>query len=164
MKINVKILQGAECNVDVVGGDSVDRLKELVQTHLNISPSNQRLLHRGKTLQDGTLIQEYNLKEGDKLHLVVKKEASPAAAAIVSESTKTTTTTGCIETQTEIEPKVLLEREMTRILKAHYSSDSEVRKVVGAFVKNVEKKLNSLSLDDIERICDRWNSEQVIHF
>ena len=89
----------------------------LFQTHLNISPSNQRLLHRGKTLQDGTLIQEYNLKEGDKLHLVVKKEASPAAAAIVSESTKTTTTTGCIETQTEIEPKVLLEREMTRILK-----------------------------------------------
>ena len=33
MKINVKILQGAECNVDVVGGDSVDRLKELVQVH-----------------------------------------------------------------------------------------------------------------------------------
>ena len=47
---------------------------------------------------------------------------------------------------------------------AHYSSDSEVRKVVGAFVKNVEKKLNSLSLDDIERICDRWNSEQVLQF
>jgi len=168
MKINVKILQGAECNVDVVAGDSVDRLKELVQTHLNISPSNQRLLHRGKTLQDGTLIQEYNLKEGDKLHLVVKKEASPAAVA-VSESTKTSTTsstatTGCIETQTEIEPKVLLEREMTRILKAHYSSDNEVRKVVSAFVKNVEKKLNALSLDDIERICDRWNSEQVLQF
>ena len=31
MKINVKILQGAECNVDVVSDDSVDRLKELVQ-------------------------------------------------------------------------------------------------------------------------------------
>ena len=31
MKINVKILQGAECNVDVLSDDSVDRLKELVQ-------------------------------------------------------------------------------------------------------------------------------------
>ena len=29
--VNVKILQGVECNVDVVSDDSVDRLKELVQ-------------------------------------------------------------------------------------------------------------------------------------
>ena len=57
MKINVKILQGAECNVDVELGDTIERLKELVQAHLNISPANQRLLHRGKTLQDGTLIK-----------------------------------------------------------------------------------------------------------
>ena len=64
MKINVKILQGAECNVDVELGDTIERLKELVQAHLNISPANQRLLHRGKTLQDGTLIKvgpTYNL-------------------------------------------------------------------------------------------------------
>ena len=27
----MKILQGAECNVDVVGADSVDHLKELVK-------------------------------------------------------------------------------------------------------------------------------------
>ena len=57
MKINVKILQGAECNVDVELGDTIERLKELVQAHLNIIPANQRLLHRGKTLQDGTLIK-----------------------------------------------------------------------------------------------------------
>jgi len=167
MKINVKILQGAECNVDVVSDDSVDRLKELVQTQLNISPTNQRLLHKGKTLQDGTLIKEYNLKEGDKLHLVVKKDSTPPAAAAVIEpkpAVTKTSSTGCIETQTEILPRVLLEREMTRILKPHYSSDSEVRKVVSAFVKNIEKKLNALSLDDIERICERWNSEQVIQF
>jgi len=73
MKLSVKILQGAECNVDIVGADSVDHLKELVKVQLNISPSDQRLLHRGKTLQDGTLIQEYNLKEGDKLHLVSRR-------------------------------------------------------------------------------------------
>jgi len=162
MKINVKILQGAECNVDVLSDDSVDRLKELVQTQLNISPTNQRLLHKGKTLQDGTLIKEYNLKEGDKLHLVVKKDSTPPAAATGAVSK--TSSTGCIETQTEILPRVLLEREMTRILKPHYSSDSEVRKVVSAFVKIIEKKLHALSLDDIERICERWNSEQVIQF
>ena len=162
MKINVKILQGAECNVDITADESVDRLKELVQTQLNISPAHQRLLHKGKTLQDGTLVQEYSLKEGDKLHLVVKKDATPPAAA---ETTATAAAnTGCIETQTELLPRVLLEREMTRILRSHYSSDAEVRKVVGVFVKNVERKLNNLSLDDIERICERRNTEQVIQF
>ena len=148
--------------MDITADESVDRLKELVQTQLNISPAHQRLLHKGKTLQDGTLVQEYSLKEGDKLHLVVKKDATPPAAA---ETTDTAAAiTGCIETQTELLPRVLLEREMTRILRSHYSSDAEVRKVVGVFVKNVERKLNNLSLDDIERICERWNTEQVIQF
>lgn len=160
MKINVKILQGAECNVDVLATDSVDKLKELVQEQLSISPSHQRLVHRGKTLSDGSLIQEYNLKDGDKLHLVVKKEASPAVAVVAP----SVPASGTIETQTEIEPRVLLEREMTRILKGHYSTDSEVRKVVSAFVKIIEKKLGNLSLDDIERICERWNNSQVIQF
>ena len=164
MKINVKILQGAECNVDITAAESVDRLKELVQTQLNISPAHQRLLHKGKTLQDGTLVQEYSLKEGDKLHLVVKKDATPPAAAAAETTATAATNTGCIETQTELLPRVLLEREMTRILRSHYSSDAEVRKVVGVFVKNVERKLNNLSLDDIERICERWNTEQVIQF
>ena len=148
--------------MDITADESVDRLKELVQTQLNISPAHQRLLHKGKTLQDGTLVQEYSLKEGDKLHLVVKKDATPPAAAETPATAAANT--GCIETQTELLPRVLLEREMTRILRSHYSSDAEVRKVVGVFVKNVERKLNNLSLDDIERICERWNTEQVIQF
>ena len=34
MKVNVKILQGAECNVDIISADSVDHLKQLVQVGL----------------------------------------------------------------------------------------------------------------------------------
>jgi len=159
----VKILQGAECYVEILPADSVQHLKELVEVQLNISPSNQRLVHKGKTLQDGSLLEEYHLKEGDKLHLVVKKDSSPIASVPVQSQTKKTST-GCIETQTETPVRVLLEREMTRILKPQYKSDSEVRKVVSAFIKNIDKKLNALSLDDIERICARWNTDQVIHF
>lgn len=164
MKINVKILQGAECNVDVELGDTIERLKELVQAHLNIIPANQRLLHRGKTLQDGTLIKDYSLKDGDKVHLVVKKDSTPPASLPVAPVTTVNTNTGCIETQTEVQPRVLLEREMTKVLRSHYNSDSEIRKIVSAFVRNIEKKLGALSLDDIERICERWNNEQVIQF
>ena len=85
MKVKVKILQGAECNVDVTHGDSVETLKvrlkkrdrkkttfqELVKAQLNISPGDQKLMLRGKKLQEGTLLGDYNLREGDRLHLVV---------------------------------------------------------------------------------------------
>jgi len=159
MKVSVKILQGAECNVDVVGADSVDHLKDLVKVQLNICPSDQRLLHKGKTLQDGTLIQEYNLREGDKLHLVVRKGSTPPAT-----NTSTVPSSGCIETQTEPAARDVLEQEMVRLLKPHYNTDSEVKKVVAAFVKIVDKKLLTLSLDDIERICETWNKENILQF
>ena len=72
--------------------------------------------------------------------------------------------TGCIETQTEVLPRVILEREMTKVLKSHYNSDTEVRKIVSAFVRNIEKKLGSLSLDDIERICERLDFTGLLLF
>merc|ERR1711915_757411 len=152
MKVSVKILQGAECNVDVVGADSVDHLKELVKVHLNICPSDQRLLHKGKTLQDGTLIQEYNLREGDKLHLVVKKESTPSESKDIKRPLS-----GCIETQTEPLARSVLETELYKLLKPNCSNDSEVKKLVSAILKNIDRKLSSLSFDDIERICDTWN-------
>ena len=37
MKVNVKILQGAECNVDVTHGDSVETLKVIFYLHCIIS-------------------------------------------------------------------------------------------------------------------------------
>ena len=83
------------------------------------------------------MIQEYNLREGDKLHLVVKKESSPAETKDIKRPIS-----GCIETQTEPVTRNVLEGEMLRLLKPHYNSDSEARKVVAAFVKNIDKKLN----------------------
>ena len=76
--------------------------------------------------------------------------------------TTVNTNTGCIETQTEVQPRVLLEREMTKVLRSHYTSDSEIRKIVSAFVRNIEKKLGALSLDDIERICERLESKVLL--
>jgi len=168
----VKILQGAECNVDVVGADSVDHLKELVKVHLNICPSDQRLLHKGKTLQDGTLIQEYNLREGDKLHLVVKKESTPSESNRVVKKETTPSESkdikrplsGCIETQTEPLARSVLETELHKLLKPNCSNDSEVKKLVSAILKNIDRKLSSLSFDDIERICDTWNKENRLQF
>lgn len=158
MKVKVKILQGAECNVDITHGDSVETLKELVKAQLNISPADQRLLHKGKPLQEGTLLGDYGLREGDRLHLVVKKEASPATGPAQP------TTTGCIETQTEPSSREGLESEVFRLLRPHYGNDGDARKVVGAFMKNFDKKLSCLSLEDIETICESWSREDRLAF
>jgi len=156
MKLKVKILQGAECNVDITVEDSVEKLKDLVKASLNISPGDQRLLHKGKALQDGTSLGEYNLREGDRLHLVVKKDSTPPS--------DTTSTTGCIETQTEVSPSTLLANEVFRVLKGHYSSDTEARRVSTLFCSRLEKRLDCLSLDDIEGVCEGWAREGKLSF
>ena len=46
-----------------------------MKAQLNISPGDQKLMLRGKKLQEGTLLGDYNLREGDRLHLVVSKAA-----------------------------------------------------------------------------------------
>jgi len=163
MKVKVKILQGAECNVDITHGDSVETLKELVKAHLNISPCDQRLLYKGKPLQEGTLLGDYNLKDGDRLHLVVKKEASPCVSQTVATS-PVIPATGCIETQTEPVSRDILEKEVFRLLRPQYGNDSDTRKVVAAFVKILDRKLNSLSLEDIDRICEAWGKDNQLVF
>ena len=139
---------------------------------MNICPSDQRLLHKGKTLQDGTLIQEYNLREGDKLHLVVKKESTPSESNRVVKKETTPSESkdikrplsGCIETQTEPLARSVLETELHKLLKPNCTNDSEVKKLVSAILKNIDRKLSSLSFDDIERICDTWNKENRLQF
>jgi len=145
MKVTVKILQGQECSVDVSPGDAVDSLKERVASLLGVAVHNQRILYRGKTLQEGTSLKEYNLVEGAKLHLVVKKEDSPTKCENKSAANK-------------------VEEELFKQMRKHFKSEDDTRKVVLAFIKNFETKMVSLSLDDIERICERWNRDNRLSF
>jgi len=145
MKVTVKILQGQECSVEIGAEDSVDRLKELVAEQLNVATCNQRILFRGKTLQEGTNIKEYNLNEGAKLHLVVKKDVSVAKAEHETGAKK-------------------FEEELFKQMRKSFKSDDDTRKVVLAFMKNFEKRMLALSLDDIERICERWNTDNQLSF
>ena len=98
-------------NIERDGGIEI-MSQELVKAQLNISPGDQKLMLRGKKLQEGTLLGDYNLREGDRLHLVVinssnkpwylqtlvlqvKKEATPDLQG----GSATAPATGCIETQ-----------------------------------------------------------------
>lgn len=141
MKITVKILQGVECCVEITEDNTTEDLKSAVERELNIPSDQQKLILKGKTLQNATVLKEYKIKEGDKVHLVVK-------APIVGTDS----------------PKSKLETELRKLLKEHFRSEDESSRIVSSFMKILERKLTNLSLDDIERICQGWSTERRLHF
>jgi len=82
MRLSVKILGGEECDVSVDPQDSVEFLKREIEVKLKLDKqTEQRLLFRGKALQDGTPLSDYKLTEGSKLNLVVKRREEAKAQA-----------------------------------------------------------------------------------
>jgi len=74
MRLSVKILGGEECDVSVDPQDSVEFLKREIEAKLKLDKqTEQKLLFKGKALQDGTSLSDYKLIDGSKLNLVVKR-------------------------------------------------------------------------------------------
>jgi len=78
MRLSVKILGGEGCDVSVDPQDSVEFLKREIEVKLKLDKhSEQKLLFKGKALQDGTSLSDYHLIDGSKLNLVVKRREEP---------------------------------------------------------------------------------------
>jgi len=144
MKITVKILQGVECCVEITEENTTEDLKSAVEKELNIPAGSQRLILKGKTLQDSTILKEYKIKDGDKVHLAVKN------AAVIDKKPSS--------------PRSELEIELRKIVKEHFRSEDDCNAVVAATIKILEQKLANLSLDDIEQICESWNKKNQLQF
>ncbi|XP_021001843.1 ubiquitin-like protein 4A [Parasteatoda tepidariorum] len=129
MLISVKILKGGECDIEVSATASVNTVKEIVAQQLRIPVDQQRLVFKGKTLLDSESLCDYNIEEGNKLHLFVR-ESSPD------------------ESTSQADFYELLQK----LLEKHFIPD-DVEKVLEEFRKNLSDQLRHLSLDDIERIA-----------
>lgn len=74
MRLSVKVVGGSECECEASPDSSVEALKRDVEVKLNLGKdTEQKLLFRGKALQDGTQISDYNLSDGSKLKVVLKR-------------------------------------------------------------------------------------------
>ncbi|XP_013773809.1 ubiquitin-like protein 4A-B isoform X2 [Limulus polyphemus] len=131
MLISVKILQGKECSIEVAASTSINDVKQLVAQQLDIPVDQQRLVFKGKTLSDGSSLCDYNIVEGNKLHLFVRKEEKDASS--MSQST-------------------VLWDELENFLLKHFTPN-DAKKVLMEFKKDFTSSVTSLSLDDIERIA-----------
>mmetsp|Transcript_5063 Transcript_5063/g.15174 ORF Transcript_5063/g.15174 Transcript_5063/m.15174 type:complete len:80 (+) Transcript_5063:109-348(+) len=72
MLIKVKMLTGAEKDIDIDPSDTVGRIKERIEEKEGILPSQQRLIFGGRNLVDDKSARDYNIEGGSVLHLVLQ--------------------------------------------------------------------------------------------
>ncbi|GFS48113.1 ubiquitin-like protein 4A [Trichonephila inaurata madagascariensis] len=147
MLISVKILKGGECDIEVSATASINSVKQIVAEQLRIPVDQQKLVFKGKTLLDSETLCDYNIEEGNKIHLFVQED--------VQEDTPT-------ETIPE-EPTPDFYDVLLKLLHKHFSP-ADAEKVLEEFRKNLADQLRHLSLDDIERIATiRLDSDSKKH-
>uniref|UniRef100_A0A1E1X1D4 Putative r ap-80 ubiquitin/40s ribosomal protein s27a fusion n=1 Tax=Amblyomma aureolatum TaxID=187763 RepID=A0A1E1X1D4_9ACAR len=125
MFISVKILQGEECTIEVSASSSISAVKHLVAQQLQIPVDQQRLVFRGKTLSDSLSLGDYNIVEGNRLHLFVLKAADNAT---------------------------VVWDQMRKFLLSQFSHE-DAEKVLEEYKKDFSQCVAGLSLDDIERLA-----------
>ncbi|KAK3565806.1 hypothetical protein QTP86_015568 [Hemibagrus guttatus] len=146
MILTVKPLQGKECNVQVTENEKVSTVKELVFERLNIPPHQQRLLYKGKALADEYRLSDYAIGPEAKLNLVVRPTGERNSGATVSSNSSTTSSNGSTGNG--------VWQLLSTVLAKHFSP-ADAAKVQEQLIKDYERSLRQLSLDDIERLAGR---------
>ena len=72
MKILNKTLSGKAFPLDVEHSDTIENLKKKIEEKEDIPKNEQRLIYEGKALEDDRILDDYNIKEGKTIHLVLR--------------------------------------------------------------------------------------------
>lgn len=145
MILTVKPLQGKECSVQVTEDEKVSTVKELVSERLNIPANQQRLLYKGKALADEHRLSDYSIGPEAKLNLVIRpvgERTGASGMAAGSSGSGSSSTQGAVW------------QTVSTILARHFSP-ADAAKVHEQLIKDYERSLRQLSLDDIERLAGR---------
>ncbi|XP_003740043.1 ubiquitin-like protein 4A [Galendromus occidentalis] len=140
MQITVKILGGQECSLEVTSSMLITDLKKELSVRMNIPVESQKLVFKGKTMLDASKVGEHTLEEGAKVHLVVSK--APVAGSSSASSNNASSTTH--------EPEFWA--ILNELLSKHFAPE-DVEKIIKEYRADLEGGLQSLNLDDIERMA-----------
>ena len=125
-------------------------LKTLVESQLNVPRAAQKLVFRGKTLQDDDTMVASRLSEGAKVFLVTAKPAAAPApvAAQTPAPVETKPAPASVQVKSEADPWAPLRALAERCL-----GKSDADRFLVEFKKKFELRLGSMSMDDIQRFC-----------
>ncbi|XP_076448463.1 ubiquitin-like protein 4A [Babylonia areolata] len=145
MRVSVKVLNGQECSFAVSPSSEVREVKGLVHTLMAIPAGEQKLLYRGKALTDDKLLKDYDIQDGARLTLVVKRCVRDTPSPITPSQTLPTPAPSPA-------PLPPVWEKLHVFLKRHFK-ERDADLVLAEFRKSFERGLSQLSLDDIDRFA-----------
>jgi len=84
LHVTVRTLTGQNIPVTLpVTGARVDDIKSALQQSQDIPPDFQRLIYRGRELQDGNALSTYSIEEGSVVHLVLRRREAVRPPAVL---------------------------------------------------------------------------------
>uniref|UniRef100_A0A3Q3LL24 Ubiquitin-like domain-containing protein n=1 Tax=Mastacembelus armatus TaxID=205130 RepID=A0A3Q3LL24_9TELE len=137
----------------VTEDEKVSTVKELVSERLNIPANQQRLLYKGKALADEHRLSDYSIGPEAKLNLVIRPVGERTGASGTAASSSSSSSS-CSSGSSSSSTHGGVWQTVSTILARHFSP-ADAAKVHEQLIKDYERSLRQLSLDDIERLAGR---------
>lgn len=183
MRIRVKSLPGDEYCIDVQNNHQVLELKAIINQKSGgkLPIDRQKLVFKGRTLQDNNLISDYNLEEDCRIHLIKLKAdddtdhqyPTPSSMQVepsnqqttASSSSRLTTSEGLDRDNSDVP---MQSRHTLKDLPAHdrftkllsdrlmnHFQPSVHQRIMARLQAEILADINSSSLDDLERLAEQ---------